>query len=281
MRFRGKLVEIGCIHHFTRVIGTVSKLIKQCVLRITPANWYFILSEKLVNGGVQIWCDLPQGHFFDEYAMEGVCQEANEIYLELAPENLVKALKTAQNAKWIKIKLTKKNTPYLTVEVDLPTLSAHSRTVVHDIPVYVVPRRLWPEYEEPKLPDFDVSIVMPQLKLLRNIVDKMKNLSNYVALSANQNGEMKLMVETDMVSVSTHFRDLLNPAVNRGDDSEEPDPEVFSEARIDIRKLAQFLVGQQINYTRVICNIVHRRVVHFLLLHDDVSLQYFMPVVAS
>ena len=30
-------------------------------------------------------------------------------------------------------------------------------------------------------------------------------------LSANQNGEMKLMVETDMVSISTHFRDLVNP----------------------------------------------------------------------
>lgn len=30
-------------------------------------------------------------------------------------------------------------------------------------------------------------------------------------LSANHNGEMKLMVETDMVSISTHFRDLVNP----------------------------------------------------------------------
>ena len=62
---------------------------------------------------------LFQGHFFDEYAMEGVSEEANEIYLELAPENLVKALKTAQSAKWIKIKLAKKHTPCLTVEVDL------------------------------------------------------------------------------------------------------------------------------------------------------------------
>ena len=62
---------------------------------------------------------LFQGHFFDEYAMEGVSEEANEIYLEMAPENLVKALKTAQSAKWIKIKLAKKHTPCLTVEVDL------------------------------------------------------------------------------------------------------------------------------------------------------------------
>ena len=62
--------------------------------------------------------------------MEGVSEEANEIYLELAPENLVKALKTAQSAKWIKIKLAKKHTPCLTVEVDLvgvvTALQAHN-----------------------------------------------------------------------------------------------------------------------------------------------------------
>ena len=30
-------------------------------------------------------------------------------------------------------------------------------------------------------------------------------------LSANRSGELKLSVETDMVSVSTHFQDLHNP----------------------------------------------------------------------
>ncbi|XP_063425035.1 checkpoint protein HUS1-like [Mytilus trossulus] len=288
MKFRGKIVDIGCIHHFTRVIGTLSKLIKSCVLRITPGNWYFILAEKLANGGIQIWCELPQGHFFDEYAMEGVSKEANEIYLEVAPDNIVKALKTASNAKWIKIKLTKKHVPCLTFEIDQPTLSSHSRTVVHDVPVSVIPRRLWEDYEEPELPHFDVSIAMPQMKLLKNMIDKMKNLSNHMVLSANQNGEMKLSVETDMAAVSTHFRDLINPSTldqvpSSHDSSPErvKDPNEFSKARIDIRKFAQFLSGQLVNPTKVICNIVHNKVVHFLLLNEDVSLQYFMPVVAS
>lgn len=38
-----------------------------------------------------------------------------------------------------------------------PTLSSHSRTVVHDIPVTVIPRRHWEDYEEPEVPQFDVS----------------------------------------------------------------------------------------------------------------------------
>ena len=39
----------------------------------------------------------------------------------------------------------------------------------------------------------------------------MKNLSLFQMLSANRSGELKLSVETDMVSVSTHFQDLHNP----------------------------------------------------------------------
>lgn len=51
--------------------------------------------------------------------MDGLSEEHNEIYLELVPENLVKCLKSAQNAKSVKIKLTKKHLPCLTLEVEL------------------------------------------------------------------------------------------------------------------------------------------------------------------
>ena len=60
-----------------------------------------------------------QGHFFHEYAMDGVSAEYNEIYLELTPDNIVKSLKSAQSAKSVKIKLTKKQRPCLTLEIEL------------------------------------------------------------------------------------------------------------------------------------------------------------------
>ena len=62
---------------------------------------------------------ISQDHFFSEYNMDGVSAEANEIYLELIPDNLLKSLKTAQSAKSLKIKLTKKHVPCLTLEVEL------------------------------------------------------------------------------------------------------------------------------------------------------------------
>eukprot|EP00064_Thunnus_orientalis_P026256 superscaffoldBa00016024_g26750 len=90
-----------------------------CVLRLTPDNLFFVLSGKVANGGVSMWCELSQANFFDEYQMEGVSSEANEICLEVTPENLSRALKTVQSAKAVKVKLTKKHCPCLTIAAEL------------------------------------------------------------------------------------------------------------------------------------------------------------------
>nr|XP_025979379.1 checkpoint protein HUS1 isoform X2 [Dromaius novaehollandiae] len=259
MRFRAKIVDLACLNHFSRVVNTVARLAKTCTLRLTADKLYFILSDKVANGGVSVWCELCQGNFFDEFQMEGVAAEHNEIYLELVPENLSRALKTAQNAKTVKIKLTNKHCPCLTVAVELPSLSSSSRIVTHDIPVGVIPRRLWNDFREPSVPDFDV-------------------------IEANLCGEMNLKIETDLVSVTTHFRDLGNPPWASDNECQSSargrDLESMAEARIDIKKLLQLLAGQQVNPTKALCNIVSRRIVHFILLHEDVSLQYFIPALA-
>ncbi|XP_069814658.1 checkpoint protein HUS1 isoform X2 [Dendropsophus ebraccatus] len=274
MRFRCKIVDISCLNHFTRVVNTITKLTKSCTLRLTGNNLYFILTDKVANGGVSMWCELCQANFFDEYQMEGVSAEQNEIYLELAPENLSRALKTAQNSKAVKMKLTNKHCPCLTVAVELPSLSSTSRFVTHDIPVSVTPRRLWNDFKEPIVPNFDVSIYLPALKTMKSVVERMKNV-----IEANRNGEIRLKIETDLVSVSTHFKDLGNPPWV-SDEPSQSDPDIMSIARVDIRKLLQFLAGQQVNPNKALCNIVHKRMVHFILLHEDVSLQYFIPAIA-
>ncbi|XP_064362749.1 checkpoint protein HUS1 isoform X5 [Dromaius novaehollandiae] len=258
MRFRAKIVDLACLNHFSRVVNTVARLAKTCTLRLTADKLYFILSDKVANGGVSVWCELCQGNFFDEFQMEGVAAEHNEIYLELVPENLSRALKTAQNAKTVKIKLTNKHCPCLTVAVELPSLSSSSRIVTHDIPVGVIPRRLWNDFREPSVPDFDVSIYLPVLKTMKSVVERMKNLSNYIVIEANLCGEMNLKIETDLVSVTTHFRDLGNPPWASDNECQSSargrDLESMAEARIDIKKLLQLLAGQQVNPTKALCN---------------------------
>ncbi|XP_003222273.1 checkpoint protein HUS1 isoform X3 [Anolis carolinensis] len=245
MRFRGKLVDVACLNHFTRVVNTITKLAKTCTLRFTVDKIYFILNDKVANGGVSMWCELNQENFFDEFQMEGVAAEDNEIYLELTSENFSRALKTAQNAKAVKVKLTNKQCPCLTVAVEL------------------------------------VSIYLPVMKTMKSVVDRMKNLSNSIVIEANQKGEMNLKIETDLVSVATHFKDLGNPPWvpehASQNSTEKRHPETMAEARIDIKRLLQLLAGQQVNPAKALCNILNKRIVHFILLHEDFSLQYFIP----
>ncbi|KAM4718574.1 checkpoint protein HUS1 isoform 2-T2 [Anableps anableps] len=215
MKFRGKITDIACLNHFTRVVTTISKLTKTCVLRLTPDHLFFILSGKVTNGGVGMWCQLLQANFFQEYQMEGVSSEVQEICLEVSPEPWSRALKTVQSAKSVKLKLTRKHCACLTVAAELPTLSSLGRVVTHDVPVDVIPRRLWQEFQEPSVPDFDVSVYLPPLKTMKSVVDRMKNLSNFLVIEANLNGEMNLKIQTHLVSVTTHFKDLGSPPWGR------------------------------------------------------------------
>ncbi|XP_040310964.1 checkpoint protein HUS1 isoform X1 [Herpailurus yagouaroundi] len=259
------------------VSNMIAKLAKTCTLRISPDKLNFILSDKVANGGVSMWCELEQENFFSEFQMEGVSAENNEIYLELTSENLSRALKTAQNARALKIKLTNKHFPCLTVSIELLSVSNSSRVVTHDIPIRVIPRKLWKDLQEPTVPDADVSIYLPVLKTMKSIVEKMKNISNHLIIEANLNGELNLKIETELVCVTTHFKDLGNPPSASEDASQDRNPEQMAEVRIDIRRLLQFLAGQQVNPTKAVCNIVSNKIVHFDLLHEDVSLQYFIP----
>ena len=60
---------------------------KGCVLRITKDRMYFIISESGVTSrySLGLWAELDQGHFFNEYQMEGVSEENDEIYIEIQP----------------------------------------------------------------------------------------------------------------------------------------------------------------------------------------------------
>ncbi|CAH8513011.1 unnamed protein product [Schistosoma mattheei] len=58
----------------------------------------------------------------------------------------------------LKIKLVRRKTPCLAIELDQSSVTGHPRAVWHFIPVQVVPPRLWDEFVELPDPDFNVSI---------------------------------------------------------------------------------------------------------------------------
>ena len=60
------------------------------------------------------------------------------------------------------------------------------RVCTHDIPVTLIPRRLWSDYYEPELTPFDVSVYLPELKQVKNITERYKNIGNQFYLQANK-----------------------------------------------------------------------------------------------
>lgn len=284
MKFRAKLVDINCIGQFLKIFTTVGKIAKLSTLRLSETQVVLTHNERAASGGTAMWCEVNQADFFDEYRIEGK-DESNEIYLEVINENIVRALKSGQRAQSIKIKLTKKATACLTFEITLPSMTMHTRSVSHDVPVAVIPSRFWEDFQKPQLPNYDVRITVPELRILKNVVERMKNISGYIVVSASRDGEIRFKVETDEVSATTHFKNMEVHDGSQGSNQSSEDPlgpdrsniSDAIEVRIDIQKLVMFLNVQLLNPTRIWCGIVHGQAVHMFMQCNEILFQYFMP----
>lgn len=102
------------------IITGVSKMAKSGVLRLTTDKFYLILGDKSFGGGVSLWIDFDPHRFFDDYVMDGLSPLANEIYIEIMFEEFVRALKPAQSARFLKLRLIKKNqNPCLNIDTEV------------------------------------------------------------------------------------------------------------------------------------------------------------------
>ncbi|XP_051156249.1 checkpoint protein HUS1 isoform X1 [Leptopilina boulardi] len=272
MKFRCRMIDIAAMRDFTNIVNTVSRMSKKCVIRLTPEFLCFNIGDEHVP---VVWAELRQARFFHEYELTGAYQEQNEIYLELDTLMLARSVSSLkQNAKSAKIKLSNKQQPCLTIEIELPSSSMDSRQCVHDVPVQIIPRRQWNEYQAPNIPEFDISLEMPQLKHVRNMVERMKNMSPFLILGTHRDGKLILKVENDVASIATYFPNL--KVWCRSNLEEE------ISASVDIKKFHTFLSWDIIHPDSVKCNILHDRTVNLHLCSEGyLTIHYFMPAIAS
>ncbi|GJQ65999.1 hypothetical protein Trydic_g4092 [Trypoxylus dichotomus] len=282
------MVDVSAMREFTNVAYSLSKLAKECVMRITPKKMYFIISDD--GSGTKkpfVWCELPADFYFNEYNVAGVNDEHNEIYLLLSTNMLSRSLSTIKNhAHSLKMKLTNRQTPCITLEIEQSSdEGTENRQCVHDIPVELIPVKYWSDYAEPQFNDFHVSIQMPSLKHIKNIVERMKHMSSSLIVSANKYGRLTLKIKTNMVAIAAHFPDLSVESFAVGqtilpDSDNENDVDELSNvvsAVIDIKKFLMFLYGMQLNNSKTICSIVQGKMVKLHLEQPGaLSLQYFL-----
>ncbi|VDK32981.1 unnamed protein product [Taenia asiatica] len=315
MKFRVRSNDSGSIDYFA------TSLAKNCVLRIRKDSMSFIIREHGAQGGAEIWCELDQTSVFPECICEGLSPEQDEIFLEVLPEEILYCLRgvsssvstggtvsvlTSQShttvgssgvtlprgqttlhnfistARSLKIKLVRRKTPCLALEVEQASISGRSRAVWHFVPVHILPLRLWSDFEDTPDPDFDLSIFLPPVKNLRLFVDRMKHFARFLTIKATGGGDLYLEINMETLArVRLTFRGLRardwHLPEGAGENSNESTTIASTSttsfaATIDIRRFSQLISAQ-----RVQPDIVQDHLVQFVMLFEHSRLKYTLP----
>lgn len=111
---------------------------------------------------------------------------------------------------------------------------------------------------------------MPQIRHVRGVVDRLKNMSPYLKIECTNEGKLEFKVETDFGDISTHF-DHLEVYENRED---------FVTAVVDIKKFFTFLAWDVVHPRLAKCNILNERMVNFQMSNDqNLIIQCLMPCI--
>jgi HUS1 checkpoint protein len=275
MRFKAKIVDLTLFVNLIKAIEKIGE--ENCLMLLTPKKIQFIIRTEEITDGFQVWAACNVASIFDDYVIES--QNGNEISFKINLEYLLKGLQSGTGAQEVFMKLTKKGgTAYLSFAII--TNVARSVSITQEIPVLIQTPVQLQEYTEPVLPDPEVYIMMPPLKSLKNVVERMKNIDNYLILQANMAGELTLKVQTDNISVATFYRKLEHPHIE-GKETPVTSSEQKAKVKVDVKKFSKFLFSHVIVPKNVICCIVEDTALVLHVLLDDLFITYYIPVLSQ
>jgi len=271
MRFNAKIINVDL---FMKWVQTVEKISKTCVILLTEKKVQFILTSEITDG-IQVWSGLNSTTLFDKnFIIES--RANNEISFEINLDNLYKALKSGESAQEVTAMLIKKkdSNAYLRIAIQQ---SATVHTIHQEVPITTMTAQALANFIEPSLPDPEVHIMMPPLKSIRTVIDRMKNISDYLTIEANMAGCLTLKIDTDMVSIATFYKGLEHPQIE-GRSPPRSCEEIRATAKIDIKKFSKFLYSYHVGPKNVICCIVQDKAVVLHVLLEDLYVTYYFPI---
>ncbi|KAI9469151.1 Checkpoint protein hus1 [Coemansia sp. RSA 989] len=292
MRFRAQVTNANLL---LRVVQCIEKLSKNAMLKLTQDKLHIIVLTDM-DSGLQLWSDVVAVALFSEYRVESL--HNNEIYLEFNIDNLQRALRSAQGAQRVTLKLTKKqNLPVLSLVIKNISGTGREMTLNQDVPVRVLTPDQVSAIMEPQVPTGPVHIMMPPLNSVRSITERLKLMGDRVSIAANREGQVTMRVANDRVEITTYFRGLQNMT----HDSSEPSSQLdrpsheFYTATVDMKNFTRFLQSYHIAPKNIVCCILEHRALVFYVyigstsmfgdagvdnLNDQTcgSLTYYIPV---
>lgn len=236
---------------------------------------------------LRVWTEVNQESIFSDYMVQSQ-HPNNEIMLQLHTDHFISTLKSATQSQDVKFSLQKKqNIRSLTAVIHILTPSGVTRPISQEIPIELKLAEDITLAEPPALPKPEVNVYLPPIKTLKTIIDKMKSMSDKLCISANMAGDLVLKIETTMVVARTFFHDLVAPKWRDSKDdgasgrTQTGGTDTFLDATIDIHHLVKFLSGNSINPQNVLMSISRDRAVILFMIHESMSLTYFIPVISD
>lgn len=282
MKFRALLQEPQYIREFHNIILTLSKLTKECVIQISSDKIHFIANEESGTTAPLVWIAIDANQYFPEYTVEGVDADQPHIMLAVSPANLSRALgKLRTNASNCKLKLIKIQFSCLRIEADVVSqTSDQTRRMVDDVPVRLIPRVEWDLYSLPTVPSCKLVLNVPSMRLLRGLIDKMKNLSPTITLYLTSAGEINLVCETEQATLTTRYKNLEPKVINPTTTQDKASETVEASCSVDCKKCSLFFSSLQVPTGELFCGIDDDRLIHMEVnVRQGVAIHSILPAV--
>uniref|UniRef100_A0A915EA22 Checkpoint protein n=1 Tax=Ditylenchus dipsaci TaxID=166011 RepID=A0A915EA22_9BILA len=254
---------------FSKIVRIVSKICrKMCVIRLT-ANEFSFVNARNAREGFSLDLRIDQKELFTSYSLESDSQTVDAIFFEIQTDDLVYS--TSMQDTLVEIKLLGKDLiPHLVVELK-------TRGLIHEIPVNLIQKHNWQDYDPPIVGIPSVGFFLPPLKVFYKIFSSIKNIgSKSITFKANNNGELWLNGVMDQARMEIFVRDLVNVAIPGGNSQEMYGADEFFEVQLDLRVLYSFLSHLHVLFSKLLLKIVHGRTAIFSAKERDCQFHFYV-----
>lgn len=282
MKFRALMKDPEYMKEYQNIVLTLSKLTKECVITITPEKLYFIANEESGSTAPLVWVEIDASLYFAEYEVKLQDERHPHIMLSASPINLSRALTLLRsNARTCKIHLINIQFSCLRIEIEVPSHSSDNITkTVHDVPIRIIPRSDWCYYEVPQIPKSRLILNVPSNRLMRGLIDKVKNLSPTIIFYATSDGEMNLVAETEMATITTHYKKLEIKQMNATTTATGSREQVEASCSVDCKKASLFFTALQVPTLELSCGIDDDRLIHMQVdIRSGIAIHSILPAV--
>ncbi|ORY89937.1 checkpoint protein Hus1/Mec3 [Syncephalastrum racemosum] len=181
MRFRATLnnaVGLCKIAQYLEKLGPV------CIISFSTDAIQLIRKDQ--EGGIQAWTKLRPASLFSNYRVES-SRSNNEINMKVRLDDLIRASRTAQNAREVTIHLRRKlGQPVLTWTMESTNRVGTRNTIAQDLNVNIMNADQMSLLREPTAFESpDAYVLMPGLHSLASISARFRPLSKFITVAAN------------------------------------------------------------------------------------------------